>query len=427
MGFIPFCALSEAKGMVINMKKIILFVIICTLFLFAVATPLYAFTTKSGESVNLTTDESDDIYAFGESVLVSSKITGDLVAAGGKLDLKGEVTQDLITAGGYLNIGGTIGDDARVAGGVIIISGTINDDLVIAGGQITIDKGAKIGGDVVASGGMLTVNGEIAGKLVVSCESVEITGKIAKDVEINTAASIKVASGAEIGGNFNYTSSKEAEISKDAIISGKVNYTPIKVETKAPKNKALIGIPIGIFGATYIGGEVVSFLSMFVLGILLILAIPFIFKKFNLRMRASLGRCVGSGAIMLFGIPAGILILWFICTLLMITVIGMGIGMLGFCSSFIIAALYFILIYCSTAFLSFFIGELILSKTKLDLNKYGWKVLAYLIGLAIVMLIYAIPFVGWVVQFAGIIFGFGGLVMLLKDCIWGCNKAKKAI
>ena len=409
------------------MKKIILFVIICTLFLFAVATPLYAFTTKSGESVNLTTDESDDIYAFGESVLVSSKIDGDLVAAGGKLDLNGEVTQDLITAGGYLNIGGTIGDDAKVAGGVIIISGSINDDLVIAGGQITIDKGAKIGGDVVASGGMLIVNGEIAGKLIVSCESVEITGKIAKDVEISTVSSVKVASGAEIGGNFNYTSSKEAEISKDAIISGKVNYTPIKVETKAPKNKALIGIPIGIFGATYIGGEVVSFLSMFVLGILLILAIPFIFKKFNLRMRTSLGRCVGGGAIMLFGIPAGILILWFICTLLMITVIGMGIGMLGFCSSFIIAALYFILIYCSTAFLSFFIGELILSKTKLDLNKYGWKVLAYLIGLAIVMLIYAIPFVGWVVQFAGIIFGFGGLVMLLKDWIWGCNKAKKAI
>ena len=43
------------------MKKIILFVIICTLFLFAVATPLYAFTAKSGESVNLTTDENDDI------------------------------------------------------------------------------------------------------------------------------------------------------------------------------------------------------------------------------------------------------------------------------------------------------------------------------------------------------------------------------
>jgi predicted tellurium resistance membrane protein TerC len=68
-----------------------------------------------------------------------------------------------------------------------------------------------------------------------------------------------------------------------------------------------------------------------------------------------------------------------------------------------------------------------LSKTKLNLNKYGWKVLAYLIGLAIVMLIYAIPFVGWVAQFAGILFGFGGLVMLLKDWIWGFNKAKNTI
>jgi len=409
------------------MKKIILFVVICILFLFAVATPLYAFTTKSGESVNLTADESDDIYVFGNNVLVSSKINGDLVAAGGRLDLKGEVTQDLLTAGGFLNVGGTIGDDAKVAGGIITISGTIDDDLIIAGGQITIDKNAKIGGDVVMSGGTLTVNGEVAGKLIVSCESIEITGKIAKDVEISTASSIQVAGGAEVGGNFNYTSSKEAEISKDAKISGKVNYTPVKVETKEPKDKALIGIPFGIFGATYVGSKVISFLSMFVLGVLLILAIPFIFKKFNLRMRSSLGRCVGGGAIMLFGIPVGILILWFICILLMITVIGMGVGMLGFCSTFIIAALYFILIYCSTAFLSFFIGELILSKTKLNLSKYGWKVLAYLIGLAIVMLVYAIPFVGWVVQFAGILFGFGGLIMLLKDWIWGFNKAKNPI
>ena len=48
----------------------------------------------------------------------------------------------------------------------------------------------EIGGDVVMSGGTLTVNGEIVGKLVVSCESVEITGKIAKDVEISTATYI---------------------------------------------------------------------------------------------------------------------------------------------------------------------------------------------------------------------------------------------
>jgi hypothetical protein len=408
------------------MKKIILFIIICTLFLFAVATPLYAFTTKSGESVNLTADESDDIFVFGQNVFVSSKITGDLAAAGGKLDFNGEVTQDLMAAGGYLNIGGTIGDDGKVAGGVVTINGTINDDLIVAGGQVTIDKDAKIGGDVVMGGGTLIVNGEIAGKLIVSCNSVEITGKITKDVEISTASSVKVAAGAEIGGNLGYTSSKEAEISKDAKISGKVTYTPVKVETKEPKNKALIGIPLGIFGATYIGGEIISFLSMFVLGILLILAIPSIFKKFNLRMRSSLGRCVGGGAIMLFGVPVGILILWLICALLMITVIGMGIGMLGFCSTFIIAALYFILIYCSTAFLSFFIGELILSKTKLNLNKYGWKVLAYLIGLAIVMLLYAIPFVGWIIKFAGILFGLGGLIMVLKDWLWGLRKAKES-
>ncbi len=88
--------------------------------------------------------------------------------------------------------------------------------------------------------------------------------------------------------------------------------------------------------------------------------------------------------------------------------------------------LYWVLIYLSTIFIAFLIGELILSKSKLDLAKYGWKVLAFLIGLAIVSLIYAIPFLGAVARFAGILFGVGGFSILIRDWLakntWGTHK-----
>jgi uncharacterized membrane protein len=56
-----------------------------------------------------------------------------------------------------------------------------------------------------------------------------------------------------------------------------------------------------------------------------------------------------------------------------------------------------------------------LSKTHLNLKKYGWKVLAYLIGLAIMVVAFSIPFAGWVFKLAGILFGLGGLTLIIKD------------
>ena len=76
----------------------------------------------------------------------------------------------------------------------------------------------------------------------------------------------------------------------------------------------------------------------------------------------------------------------------------------------------------STVFLSFTLGKVILSKTSLNMGKYGWKVLAYLIGLVVIMILYSIPFVGWIVRFAGVLFGTGAVVLVLKDIILSKKK-----
>jgi hypothetical protein len=52
-------------------------------------------------------------------------------------------------------------------------------------------------------------------------------------------------------------------------------------------------------------------------------------------------------------------------------------------------------------------------------------ILGILLLLAIIMLAYAIPFIGPVAKFAGVLFGFGGLVMVVKDFIWKAANNKK--
>jgi hypothetical protein len=139
-------------------------------------------------------------------------------------------------------------------------------------------------------------------------------------------------------------------------------------------------------------------------------------------MKKTLGYCVGSGAIVIFGVPIASVIIFIISVILFITIIGSGLGAVIMASNIVMLILYGILIYTSTVFLSFTLGKVILSKTSLNMGKYGWKVLAYLIGLVIIMILYSIPFVGWIVRFAGVLFGTGAVVLVLKDIILSKKK-----
>ncbi len=401
------------------MKKILAFMVVSFLLLFLFTTPLFAFTSESGEGISITKSIKDDVYSFGGTINVESDIDGDFVSAGGRIQINGNITQDLIAAGGDLVVNGDVGDDARITGGTITINGNIADDLIVAGGQITIGQNAKISGDLLVSGGTINIGGEVAGDVHGSGGTINISGKVDGGVYIDSVGSLSIADGAEIAGDLVYTSSNKADISEGATVGGEIKPT---ISEKAAEIKVPRKAGMAIFTTTYIGSKIVSFLSLFVLGIILILAIPGLFSKFNQRMQTTLGKCVGAGAIMLFGVPIGVVILFLIAVLLFVTIVGAGFGVLTLSSNFILIILYFVLIYVSSVFLSFFIGDKILSFSRLDLSKYGWKILAYLIGLVIVMSAYSIPFAGWIIRIAGILFGSGGLILVIKDWFTGFKK-----
>lgn len=401
------------------MKKIWILITVVAVSLFMCALPLFAFTAKSGENVNITTSINDDLYAFGSNIMVLEDIEGDLIAAGGRIEVTGKVSQDLMVAGGMINLGGDVGDDVRTAGGFITISGNIDDDLIAAGGQITVKNDANVGGELMVSGGTISIGGEVIGDALLSGANITISGKINGSVKIDDVEELTVTDGAEIAGDLEYRSAMKADISDKAKIGGEVKET-IKVKEVEVVSKA----PWAVFSATYFGSKMISFLSLFVLGIILLLAVPKFFEKFVDRMKSTLGYCVGAGAIMLFGVPIGVLIIFLISIILFITIIGAGLGLLGITSNVIIIVLYALFIYTSTVFLSYFIGRMILIKTSLNMSKYGWKVLAYLVGLAVVVVAYSIPFAEWIIRFAGVLFGFGGIALVLKDMIFKPKESK---
>jgi hypothetical protein len=99
----------------------------------------------------------------------------------------------------------------------------------------------------------------------------------------------------------------------------------------------------------------------------------------------------------------------------LVTIIGAAFGFILFAAGGVAAIMYVVLVFVSTIFLSYLIGELILSRSKLDPSKYGVKVLAFFIGFIILELIYAIPVIGQIAQLFGILFGLGGLSIIIYE------------
>jgi len=404
------------------MKKLFIFLAVVITALFMSAAPLWAVDSGEKEETSFSTEFNDDLYIFGSDIFITEDVEGDLVMAGGNIDIDADIAQDLMVAGGMVDINGDIGDDIRAAGGTLNISGNIGDDLIAAGGQIYISDSSIIGGALALTGGTLQISGTVQDDASLNGGSITISGRIDGDVMIEEVERLKITGSAEITGDLIYKSAAMADISDEAVIGGEVKETIIEKEVKV-KTPGSAATPWAVFTATFIGGRIIAFLSLFVLGIILILAMPGFFQKFNDRMKSTLGYCVGGGAIVLFGVPIASVIVFIISILLFITIIGSGLGLAAMASNAVMLVLYGLLIYLSTIFLSYLLGRVILSKTSLNMEKYGWKVLAYLIGLAIIMIAYSIPFIGWLMRFAGILFGLGGLVLIIKDMIFkGCGK-----
>jgi hypothetical protein len=450
------------------MKKTLLFFCIMALSFFMFASPLFAFTFDGGRTVNVREDIDDNLYLWGGAISVRNSVNGDLFVAGGRFNLNGDVADDLTAIGAFGYVGGNVGGDVKVLGGVVTLNGLINGEVMVAGGVVIIDTNCLVSGDLAITGGSLNILGEVTGDLVATGGSIEILGDIRGNAEIKNAGSLNIRNTATIGGDLIYSSGKEAGISQGAEIKGNIIYnetvtTPAKVQAKAtelfktrgPGNslisyaaaldtevisnstrQTLLTIAAdktkeqdqtfwgavteffsGFFIAAYITLKAFYFVWMFIFGIVLIRALPALFKRFNDRMRSSFARCVTGGAINLFGVPIGMVIIWAVASILLLTIIGAAFGIILFAAWGIIGIIYGVLIFVSTIFLSYLTGELILYKSKLDTSKYGVKVLAFFIGFIILEIIYAIPVIGQVAQLAGILFGLGGISIIIYEWI----------
>ncbi len=347
-------------------KHILKGLIVCLLAILLMTfttVPVLAFDARGGDTVTVASGEviDDDLYIAGRTIIIDGTINGDLIAAGGTITVNGTVNGSVIAAGGTVNINGEVTHAVRVIGRTLNISGTIGRDLLVAGGELSMASTAEIGGDLLFGAGTARIDGLIEG-------------------DINSRVdSLTVASTASIQGNLSYTSENEANIESGAQVGGVTTH-------KLPP----------VAAGTGLWGKVIGYLMALVLGIIIVLLAPRRVKAVTESIRTRPWPSLGWGAVILVATPIAALI---VC----ITIIGLPLGLIAL-------ALYTIAIYLTQLFVGLLIGQLIIGAFR-GVETRAALVGALALGLAILSLLWLIPYLGFVIGLATILFGLGALLV----------------
>ena len=338
-------------------RRIALLMIVSVLCVSLVAGVASAQEQRTGGTVTIGPDEAHDgdLEATGGDVLVEGTVDGDLTATGGSVTVSGDVTGDL-----------------TVTAGSAIIDGNIEGNVRTVGGDVHIREEATIGGTTEATGGAITVDGTLAGDTQLGGDSVTIGPT------------------ATIDGDLAYSSDAESvDISDEAEITGETTERDDLGGTTLP-DVSLPDIPE--IAVTPLVG-LYLFLANFLLGAALLIAAP----RFSDHVsEQGIDRPVlsgGVGIVTLIGMP-------FLLGALFISIVGIPLA-------FFAGYSFVFVVWVGLVYGAFVVGTWGLSLVDIS---HQWGALA--LGLAIVSLVNALPYVGFLLVVI-VLFGLGAFIRAL--------------
>lgn len=331
-----------------------------------------------------------NLYAFGDSVTVDGSINGDLITVAQTVLVNGRIEGDILGIASSIIVNGEVGGNIRAAGSLININGLVNKNLNALGNSLTLGPNSRIGWDAYTMSTSLDSHGLVEGGLYSWADQIFLNGQINKNARLKLndgtkPSHLKISEETVINGNLIYTAGQEAELSPQALIAGEIE----RLETASDKKSSSLlwwwGKILTIFGALVVGSAFVS------------LTRQTSQKALEISLDAPL-KNFWIGLLVLVSTPL-------LSLILAITLIGLPLAL-------ITAALWLITIYLAKVLTAFIIGTIILER--INTKNRPQAIYALIIGVIILWLLFALPYVGWLINLLAICFGLGGIWKYVK-------------
>ena len=419
-------------------NKVFSVFILFALLTMSVTSNAMAFDGRSGENVVIEADEviEDDVYVGATSFTLEGTIKGDLIVSGETIVINGTVEGDLFAMGQSVTINGTVMDDVRIAGAGLQLGENANIGGDVLGGSASMEtkKGSVVGGDFLYGGAQALLAGDVTGNAMFGAGALELRGAIGGNVtaEVGSAEDagappssymwqtgisvpsvepgFTIGEDAKIGGSLTYTQTKDIEIPAD-VVSGKVT----RKEPVADVNMEYTPPTAAEKAATWSFDLLRSIVTLVLFGLLLGWLAPKFTQSVMGKIQAAPAASLGWGVISYAAFFFALLVIF---TMMIIGGVIFGALTLGGVSGTIVwlgILSIFALIFGFVLVTAFFTkiavawlgGKWIMGRINPALAEH--KVWPLLVGVVIVALIVALPFIGWIIGLLVMLHGLGAL------------------
>lgn len=332
----------------------------------------------------------DDVIAGGDDISFEGHILGDVIAAGRSVTLGDSALVDnsFMAFAQKVDVNGGVINSARVFAQDFTLRGHIEGNVMGFCQSLLIDTRAWVEKDVSFGCAQIIVRGRVGGNLSGGATNVTISGQIDGDARVE-GENIVVLQGAIIGGKLRYASDREIKIEDGAQILGGVEKIS---EEEGRKDEE--GYTLGSFF-----WDAWWYLGSLVIGAVLIA----LWRRFMLDVS---GTITGSALKTL-----GIGVLFLIC--LPIAAVAVALTLIGVPVAILIALAWVLLLYLSDVIVGLALGDWLLAHLRKGPAPRPYMALA--IGLFLVTILGALPYVGSLLNILMAALAMGGFFLVANS------------
>ena len=377
-----------------------------------------ASTFQSGDNVNISGLHliDDDFYAFSDDIQIDGTITGDLTALGAQTSIKGNIGRSANLAGRYADHAGSVGGSLRFLGDRLTVNGRVGGSLLAWGRRIVLNQGSVIEKDVNTFSADMEIGGSVLGNVRCCGGAITITGQIGGDVTLE-GDDIMISPPAVIRGNLTYRTERKDQLKIEpgaTVIGQTIWQTP---EEKDKEESSLLR------DCAY---HLASLLAAFIFGII-------VMAFFRNYTEEAVGQFTKRSTVTLAAGLVGVLAIVLALLVLLMSLFGTLLGnmllsgelaflgvMLLVLSILLIPISSFVTVSGAVAFyagkiiVGLVLGYYLLRTVRPSIDRLSRT--ALLVGLIIIYLAAALPYVGLAVYMLTGLIGAGAIILGIKNC-----------
>lgn len=322
------------------------------------------------------------VIATGDDIVIEGSVHGDIICAGKSVTISGRVEGDIMCAGSTIKISGPVLGDVRVAGSSIEIANEVGN-VTALGDTVTFTPMARVGRDIILAAQNVNVESHTGRDIFGAVKNLTLSSTVGGHVRVWGDA-VTLRTSAVIAGSLIYTSPNSAVIEKANAVKGQVDHIQPAV-TNPVARSAMTQLLFSLFW----------FVSMALLGGVLLMLHPRLLLLTSARIHGKLWASVGWGVVGLIGVPM-------VALVAMVTFVGVPLGVF-------ILLVWLVALLLAQLLAAHALGLWLLQKFQVAMAMRLQYFLSLLIGLLILALLGVIPVVGPLVSFVALLAGLGSL------------------